>query len=132
MDFVKKISIKLFFLVLVIAFGCSKEDPKPSLVGTWQLTRVISGGCTDTANDGKATCTNNCNAVITATTLVFPPILGDPTVYNYRASTGTLTLTPPSGPTATFSYELTAGTLIVAYENPGDGCTDTYYFNKAK
>jgi hypothetical protein len=129
MDCVKKMTSKFLFLVLIVALGCSKDAPTPSLIGTWKLTRLVLGGCSDPANDGKTPCTGSCNAVFTAATFTYPPVFGDATAYSYKTNAGVLTLSTPSGSDA-ITYELTIGALTMAFKDQTDGCTYTLYFSK--
>jgi hypothetical protein len=123
------------FVILVITSGCSKELPKASLVGTWNLTRFISGGCDDLSDnfDSKnfpnfCTTVTSCNAVVTASTFTFPPLFRDTTPYAYKASAGVLTLSSAGG-SISYTYELTPGSLTIVSLSD-DGCTNTFYFSK--
>lgn len=122
MKLVRKITVNLFLLTLVIAFGCSKDDPKPSLIGTWKEGRSIIG-CPDGSSQ-KSTCTGSCNAVITATTFTDT----DKSVYTYTVTGNTMTL-KAGATTINFTYELTVGSLILASTDPS-GCVFTVYYTK--
>jgi hypothetical protein len=125
----RNITIKLLFISLIIATGCSKDLPQASLIGKWNLTQVVAGGCSDPADNGKGKCSSGCVMEITATKLTPSSILGQP-VYDYTASAGLLKLTSVSTGTVQVTYELTPSTLILSYPTT-DGCTNTLYFTKA-
>jgi hypothetical protein len=122
MKLVRKITVNLLLLTLVIAFGCSKDDPKPSLIGTWKEGRSIAG-CLGRLS-GKSTCTGSCNAVIGATTFTDT----DQTVYTYTVNGSVLTL-KTGATTFNFSYELTVGSLTLASTDQS-GCVFTIYYTK--
>jgi hypothetical protein len=124
MKYIRKITSNLLLLTLIIAFSCSKELPKPSLIGTWKEGRTIIG-CPDGSFD-KSTCSSNCNAVISATTFTDTDVAK--TVYNYTVNGNIITL--KSGTfTLTYTYELTVGSLTIAITDQS-GCVYTYYYTK--
>ncbi len=122
MKLVRKIVVNLSLLTLVIAFGCSKDDPKPSLIGTWKEGRSIIG-CPGGSSE-KGTCTGSCNAVIAATTFTDT----DQTVYTYTVNGSTITLKAGTT-TINFTYELTVGSLTLASTDQS-GCVFTIYYTK--
>lgn len=125
MNNLEKGSVKLFLFVLIVAFGCAKELPKASLVGTWKETNEVAGGCNSSSDNYKSPCTGNCNTVITATTIAFPNLSG-----NYTTTGNTIVFTASGSGSISITYELTASTLILAYKDSGDGCTYTLYYAK--
>lgn len=118
----KRVTTKWLFLALVVALGCSKDNPKPSLIGTWKEGRTIFG-CPDGSFD-KTTCTGNCNVVVTATTLTDT----DQTIYTYTVSGSTITFKSTVA-TYIYTFELTAGTFTIA-QTQSNGCVSTTYYTK--
>jgi hypothetical protein len=125
MDYVKNVNSKFFLLALLAALGCAKEDPKPSLVGTWKESVTILGGC---ASAGKYTCSSNCNLVITDKDLTDS---SGKFTYTATIKNGSKTITAQSvgGSPFDITYELTVGSLILVF-NDINGCTNTIYYTK--
>jgi hypothetical protein len=125
MNYLKKITSRLFLLTLVVVSGCSKEDLKPSLIGTWKEGRTIVGGCFEPTSNGKSACSGICNVVISASSFKDT----DQSDYQYTLNGNTITLKTNNGSLA-FTYELTAGSLILALANQSTGCVLTIYYTK--
>jgi hypothetical protein len=127
MYYLKNTTGRFFLLAFLLALGCSKDDPQPSLIGTWKEGRTFAGGCADALNNGNSTCATSCSAVITAKTITWPSISS--AALNYTLSGKTLAI-QGTGASITFTYELTAGALTLAFKEVSDGCTYTVYFSK--
>jgi hypothetical protein len=127
MEWIKKVTIKLFLFVLIVSLGCTKDEPNPSIVGTWKEGRIITG-CPNGFADKSTPCSGSCNAVFSATTFTDT----DLTVYNYKVDGNTLTLTSNTGGAGSikFTFELKLGTLILATTNQSNSCVLTIYYTK--
>jgi hypothetical protein len=118
----RNITIKLLFISLIIATGCSKDLPQASLIGTWKEGRT-NIGCSG-GSVSKSPCTGSCNVTISATTFTDT----DRTVYTYTVSGSTITL-KSSTDTYVYTYELTAGSFTAALTDQS-GCVLTIYYTK--
>ncbi len=121
----KSLSRMGILLLLVSAIACSKkEDPAPSIVGTWKSSTEIKSNCTDPNDNGTQTCTTDCFTItFTASTFTLTiPGLGGLNG-NYTTSGSTLTLTVSGGSPTSGTYALTATTLTLTTTDSSSGCT---------
>ncbi|MBL7851259.1 MAG: lipocalin family protein [Cyclobacteriaceae bacterium] len=119
-----------YILVLLAAFACSKDEPTPSLMGTWKFASETRSNCTDPADNGTGTCTADCfTLTFTATSYTFSAP-GMTTVNGtYTTSGNSITFTTSGGSSSTGTYTLKATTLeLIA--TTSNGCTQVHTYNK--
>ncbi|MBL7851630.1 MAG: lipocalin family protein [Cyclobacteriaceae bacterium] len=124
-----KLSVVVLVCVAVI-LGCSKkEDPAPSLIGSWKLVSETTTNCTDPGDNGTYPCTDCYILSFTATTFTFS-YGGTSIGGTYSTSGNNLTMTLTGGPPTTGTYTLNATTLSTVFTHIGSGCTVTTSYSR--
>jgi hypothetical protein len=100
----------------ILLFDCSKKnDPAPSLTGTWKETSNSTIGCTDTSANQPETACSNC-FTLTFTTTTWTVNGSPPSAGTYTTSGSSITIVPATGGSTTFTYALTATTLTLTFD----------------
>lgn len=100
---------------VAVTLSCSKkEDPAPSLIGSWKWVSDITTNCTDPADNGTYNCTDCYILSFTATTFTFS-FGSDSITGTYSTSGNNLTMTVTGSTPTTGTYTLGATTLSTAF-----------------
>lgn len=125
--------VLMMTVVVLMVISCKKDDPKPSLVGTWTLATYLAVNCTDPGDNADETCTSSCTTfVFTETTLTVTDPGSSPDVLTYTTSgTNTITLMDGTDVFAVATYTISGSVLTATFVDPDTGCTTTFTANKA-
>lgn len=120
----------MVLVCVAVTLGCSKkEDPAPSLIGSWKLVSETTTNCTDPGDNGTHSCTDCYILTFTATT--FTMSFGGTSISGtYSTSGNDLTMTLTGGPPTTGTYTLSATTLSTAFTHITSGCTVTSSYSR--
>lgn len=110
----------IVIVVLLILAGCSKSDPAPSLIGSWNATTTIRSGCKVSTDNGTTTCPSSCTSVFTATTITTGTQVS---TYTTDGNSLTVKSSGTSSSTTVYTYTLTSTTLIITNTDTTTGCT---------
>ncbi len=113
---------------LLLLAGCSKNDPIPTIRGTWKQKDVVVTGCTNASLNGTTTCTTSCVSLIIDSNTVSTNG-GAPAYYSISGDTITLTV----GSTTTQStYTVTSTTLTISTQSSpaNGGCLNVTTFTR--
>lgn len=117
-----------FIFLWSFLLACTKNDPAPSIVGTWKEKSVIVSGCTNTSLNGSTTCGATCISLIIDSKTVSTNG-GAPAPYSI--SGGTITLMVGSTYTSsTYTVTATTLTIITQYPPAVGGCLNVTTFTR--